>query len=80
MKHLFIKIEHEPKMSGDFIGGMWETLIALAIAAAICAGMISLSVHLNETRIARASTVETAQAGAAILRSSPAKAAASEFN
>jgi uncharacterized membrane protein YccF (DUF307 family) len=78
MKHLFINVG--PKMSGDFIEGMWEMLIALAIAAAICVSMISLSIHLNETRIARASAVETAQAAAAILRSSPAKAAASEFN
>ena len=49
-------------MPDGFIEAMWETLIARAIAAAICVGMISLSVHLNETRIARASAVGTAQA------------------
>jgi hypothetical protein len=78
MKHLFINVG--PKMPGDFIEGIWETLIALAIAAAICVGMTSLSVHLNEMRIARASAVQTAQAAAATMRSGPAKAAASEFN
>jgi uncharacterized membrane protein YccF (DUF307 family) len=67
-------------MSHDFIEGMWEMLIALAIAAAICVCIISLSVHLNEARIARASAVETAQAAGATFRSGPAKAAASEFN
>jgi uncharacterized membrane protein YccF (DUF307 family) len=78
MKHLFIN--GGPKMPADFIEGMWEMLIALAIAAAICVSMINLSVHLNETRIARASAVETTQAAAATLRSGPAKAAASAFN
>jgi hypothetical protein len=80
MKHLFAKSEHESKMFADFIEGMLETLMAVAIAAAICIGMISLSVHLNETRIARASAVDTAQAAAETLRSGPVTASASEFN
>ena len=75
MKHLFVGTE-----PGDFIEAMWETLIALAIAAAICVGMISLSVHLNETRNARASAVGTAQAAATTMPSGPAKAAAAQFN
>ena len=32
---------------------IWETLIALATAAAICISVVSLAVHLNETRAAR---------------------------
>lgn len=73
MKHLFVGTE-----PGDFIEAMWETLIALAVAAAICVGMISLSVHLNETRIA--SAVGTAQAAAGTLPSNAAKTAGSQFN
>jgi hypothetical protein len=39
-------------LSGSgFIEAMWETLIALAIAAAISIGLISLSAHLNEAKI-----------------------------
>jgi uncharacterized membrane protein YccF (DUF307 family) len=58
----------------------WETLIALAIAAATCVGMISLSVHLNKTRIARASAVGTAQAAVGTMPSNTAKTAGSQFN
>jgi hypothetical protein len=75
MKHLFVGTE-----PGDFIEAMWETLIALAIAAAIGVGMVSLSVHLNEAQIARASAGDTAQAAAATMPSGPAKTAASQFN
>ena len=48
-----VRNEHGPTMSGGFMEAMFDTLIALAIAAAICVGVISLSVHLNEARIAR---------------------------
>jgi Na+-translocating ferredoxin:NAD+ oxidoreductase RnfG subunit len=71
MNHEFVGTEHRP-ISG-FIEAMWETLVALAIAAAICVGMISLSVHLNEAQIARASAADTAQAAAATIPSGPAK-------
>jgi hypothetical protein len=37
-------------MSDGLIEAVWETLVALAVAAAICAGIISLSAHLNEAR------------------------------
>jgi len=40
-------------MSDGYIEEIWETLIALATAAAICISVISLAVHLNETRAAR---------------------------
>jgi Na+-translocating ferredoxin:NAD+ oxidoreductase RnfG subunit len=75
MKHLFVGTE-----PGDFIEAMWETLIALAIAAAICVGMISLSVHLNEAQIARASATSTAKAAAATMPPGAAKDAAAQFN
>lgn len=64
-------------MPEGLIKAMWETLVALAIAAAICAGIISLSVHLNEARIARTS-VDMAQATAPATPSGPA--AASQLN
>jgi hypothetical protein len=40
-------------LSGGFFEAMWETMIALATAAGICTGLISLADHLNETRISR---------------------------
>jgi hypothetical protein len=40
-------------MSDGYIEEIWETLIALATAAAICISVVSLAVHLNETRAAR---------------------------
>jgi hypothetical protein len=36
-----------------FIEAMWETLIALGTAVAICIGIISLAAHLNETQQVR---------------------------
>jgi hypothetical protein len=44
-------------MSGDLIEAIWETLIALAIAAVICVGMISLLVHLQRLRDADRSRI-----------------------
>ena len=32
---------------------IWETMFAVAIATAVCVGLASLSVHINETRAAR---------------------------
>lgn len=75
MKHLFVGTE-----PGDFIEAMCETLVALAIAAAICVGVISLSVHLNETKIARASAANTVRAAATTMPSGSAKDAAAQFN
>jgi hypothetical protein len=75
MKHLFVGTK-----LGDFIEAMCETLVALAIAAAICAGVISLLVHLNETEIARVSAANTVQAAATTMPSGPAKDAAAQFN
>jgi hypothetical protein len=40
--------------SDAFLEAMLETLIALAIAAAICVSVISLSAHLNDARTVRA--------------------------
>ena len=39
--------------SNAFIETMWETLIALAITAAISISLISLSAHLNEAKTLR---------------------------
>jgi hypothetical protein len=46
-------------MSDGCIEEMWETLIALATAAAICIGVVSLAAHLNETRAARGTESST---------------------
>jgi hypothetical protein len=40
-------------LSGGFIEAMCETLIALAMAATISIGLISLSAHLNEAKTLR---------------------------
>lgn len=81
MDHLFVGTEHRPTMlSVGFIGALCETLVALTIAAAICVGVLSLAVHLNETQIARTSAANTAQAAAPIPAPVAAKDAASQFN
>ena len=49
-------------LSGGLIEAMWETLIALAMAAAISISVISLSAHLNEAKKLR-------QAGAGTMQS-----------
>jgi hypothetical protein len=73
--------EHRPTMlSVGFIEALSETLVALTIAAAICVGVISLAVHLNETQIARTSAANTAQAAAPSLSPVAAKEAASQFD
>jgi hypothetical protein len=79
MNHESVGTEHWQTMSGGLIEAMWETLVALAIAVAMCAGTISLSVHLNETQISRASAADAAQAAATTLPSGPAKDAAAQF-
>ena len=48
--------------SGGYNEAIWETLIALAMAAAISIGLISLSAHLNEVQTLR-------EAGAGALQS-----------
>jgi hypothetical protein len=48
-------------LSGDFIEAMWETLIALATAAAISISLISLSAHLNKAKTLREAGVGTMQ-------------------
>ncbi len=60
MKHPHIEIDSRPEVSGRFIEAISETAVALAIVVAICVGLISLSVHLNEVRKARAPAVEAA--------------------
>ena len=39
--------------SDGFVEAMWEMLIALGTAAAICIGLLSLAAHLNETQKVR---------------------------
>jgi hypothetical protein len=80
MNHEFVGTKLRPTLSGGLIEVLCETLVALAIAAAICVGTVSLSVHLNETQIARASAADTPQAAAATMPSGPAKGAGSQFN
>jgi hypothetical protein len=46
-------------MSDGYIEEIWETLIALATAAAICIGVVNLAAQLNETRAARGTTAES---------------------
>ena len=80
MNQEFVGTEHRPTMLGGFIEALCETLIALAIAAAICIAVISLSVHLNVAGMARASAGNTAQAVAITVPPTAAKDAASRFN
>jgi hypothetical protein len=78
---MFAGNEHARTMSGGFMEEMFETLFALAITAAICIGVISLSVHLNEARIARGPAAGTTQAAATTEPSGVARApTASNFN
>jgi hypothetical protein len=60
MKHPFNEIGGAPDVSGGFIEAVSETAIALTIAAAVCVGVISLSVHLNEARNVHAPAVKAA--------------------
>jgi hypothetical protein len=52
-------------LSGGFVEAMWETLIALAMAAAICISLISLATHLNNAKTIRESGARTMQSTAA---------------
>jgi hypothetical protein len=48
MKRRFTGSDETPNILSDgFIEAMWDLLIALGTAAAICIGVISLSAHLN---------------------------------
>jgi hypothetical protein len=51
-------------LSGGFIQAMWETLIALIMAGAICISLISLSVHLNKAKTLREGLPSVANIGA----------------
>jgi hypothetical protein len=44
-----------------FIEAMWETLIAVAMAVAICVSLISLSAHLNEVKTVREAGIRPTQ-------------------
>ncbi len=59
------------KLSDGFVEGMWDTLIALAMAAGICVSVISLASHLNETRAARLVAASTATTGVASINVAP---------
>ena len=39
-----------------FVEALWETMVALAMTAGVCVGIISLAAHLNETRAARSAS------------------------
>ena len=51
-------------LSDGFVEALWETMIALATAAGICVGVISLAAHLNDTRAARSPVLPSAAASA----------------
>jgi hypothetical protein len=55
---------HLDLLSGGFIEATWDTLIALAMAAAICISLISLSTHLNKAKTLRESGARTLQSTA----------------
>jgi hypothetical protein len=40
-------------LSDGFVEALWETMIALAMAAGICVGVVSLAAYLNETQAVR---------------------------
>ena len=48
-------------LSDGFIEAMWETLIAVATAVAICVSLISLSAHLNEVKTVREAGIRPTQ-------------------
>jgi hypothetical protein len=51
MKRRFTGSDETPNILSDgFIEAMWDMLIALGMAAAICIGVISLSAHLSATQ------------------------------
>lgn len=70
--------------SGGFIEAMWETSMALAMAAAICVSLISLSTHLNKAKTFRESGARSMQSTAEHRRPSVANIdtteATSHFN
>jgi hypothetical protein len=45
--------------SSAFVEAMWETLIALAITAAISISLISLSAHLNKVKTLRDAALQS---------------------
>jgi hypothetical protein len=63
-------------LSGGFIEAMWETSIALTVAAAICVGLISLSAHLDKAKTLREIGAGTLSSAAGI----GAATAASHFD
>jgi hypothetical protein len=67
MNHRFGENDSMPYLdllAGGFIEAMWETMIALAMAAAISISLISLSAHLNEAKTLRESGARTTQSTA----------------
>ena len=80
MDHLSGTERRATMLSVGFIEALSETLVALAVAAAICVGVMSLAVHLNETQIARMSAANAAEAVAPSLPPVAAKDAALQFN
>jgi hypothetical protein len=40
-----------------FVEAIWETVLAVAIATAVCVGLANLSVHINEAQVARTAAV-----------------------
>jgi hypothetical protein len=50
------------RMPGGLVEAVCETSIALAIAAAVCMGVVSLSAHLEQAHTAHAFAAKTATA------------------
>lgn len=62
-------------LSDGSVEALWDTLIALAMAAGISVSVISLAAHLNEARAVRSASSVSASAlsvGVAGLNSAPA--------
>jgi hypothetical protein len=73
MERRFSGSDETPNIVSDgFVEAMWEMLIVLGTAAAICIGLVSLSVHLNATQKVRGIAEYSTQAPDATIRRPPA--------
>jgi hypothetical protein len=72
MRYPFAGIGRGPRLPAGVVEVMCETAVALAIAAAICVSVASLSAHLKEAGTVRAS--------ASVAMPAEAAAAARHFN
>jgi hypothetical protein len=55
-----------PMLSNALLEETWETLIAIAMAAAICVGVVTLAAHLDTARPARATVANMEQTASGV--------------